>query len=68
MACGWLPYSNAVHYTERREQFRHLVVTGILPDGYATDAGAGLIYQGTELLEAICDRPNAPSLGRSTRP
>jgi hypothetical protein len=54
-----LPYSNAVHYTERREQFRHLVGTGLLPDGYATDAGAGLIYQGTELVEAICDRPNA---------
>jgi hypothetical protein len=54
-----LPHSNAVHYAERREQFLHLVGTGLLPDGYATDAGAGLIYQGTELAEAISDRPNA---------
>jgi hypothetical protein len=35
------------------------VGTGALPDGYATDAGAELVYRGTELVEAICDRPHA---------
>ncbi|WP_054045532.1 hypothetical protein [Alloactinosynnema sp. L-07] len=30
-----------------------------LPDGYATDAGAGLHFAGTELVTAIADRPDA---------
>jgi peptidase E len=56
---GLLPYSNAVHYSERRDQFLHLVGSGVLPPGYATDAGAGLVYHGTDLVEAIADRPRA---------
>jgi hypothetical protein len=56
---AFLPYSNAVHYADRRQQFLDLVGSGVLPDGYATDAGSGLVYRGTELVEAICDRPNA---------
>jgi hypothetical protein len=43
----------------RRQQFLDLVGSGVLPDGYATDTGAGLAYRGTELVEAIYDRTNA---------
>ena len=32
---------------------------GTLPDAYATDNGAGLIYHGTELYEAITETPGA---------
>ncbi len=56
---GFLPHSNAVHYTDRRDQFRHLVGTGALPPGYATDAGAGLVYHHTDLVDVIADRPHA---------
>ena len=30
---------------------------GILPGGYATDNGAGLLYRGTELAEALAEVP-----------
>jgi hypothetical protein len=30
-----------------------------LPDGYATDTGAGLHYEGTDLVAAIADRKSA---------
>ncbi|MGH3813249.1 MAG: Type 1 glutamine amidotransferase-like domain-containing protein [Pseudonocardiaceae bacterium] len=56
---GFLPYSNAVHYGERRELFQQCIASGTLPDGYATDAGAGLHYEGTDLVAAIADRKRA---------
>ena len=56
---GLLPYSNAVHYAERRALFHRLIADGELPDGYATDAGAGLHYEGTRLVTAIADRKKA---------
>lgn len=56
---GFLPYANAVHYGNRREQFKDAVAGGKLPDGYATDAGAGLHFEGTTLVAAISDRANA---------
>jgi peptidase E len=55
---GWLPYSNGVHYDgegQRRPMMHRLIGDGTLPDGYATDDGAGLIYRGTELAEAVTD-------------
>jgi peptidase E len=55
---GFLPYSNGVHYDaeeQRRPKMHELIGTGILPDGYATDDGAGLIYRGTSLSEAVAD-------------
>ena len=55
----FLPYSNAVHYDERRELFQRCIASGKLPDGYATDAGAGLHYDGTDLVAAIADRKHA---------
>jgi peptidase E len=56
---GFLPYSNAVHYGERRELFRRSIASGILPDGHATEAGAGLHYEGTDLVAAVADRRGA---------
>ena len=57
---GWLPYSNGVHYDgepQRRPAMHRLIADGTLPDGYATDDGAGLLYRGTEMVEAVADRP-----------
>ena len=59
---GLLPHSNGVHHDSepgRRPLFHRLVADGTLPPGYATDDGAGLVYRGTELVEAVADRPGA---------
>jgi peptidase E len=56
---GFLPFANSVHYGDRREQFRECIAAGTLPDGYATDAGAGLHFSDTELVTVISDRKNA---------
>jgi len=53
-----LPYSNGVHYdseAQRRPLFQELVGGGVLPDGYATDDGVGLVYRGTEFVEAVSE-------------
>jgi hypothetical protein len=34
------------------------VADGTLPAGHATDDGVGLHYRGTELVEAVADRPD----------
>jgi hypothetical protein len=55
-----LPYSNSVHHdseAQRRPLYQRLVADGTLPAGYATDDGVGLGYRGTELAEAVADRP-----------
>jgi peptidase E len=57
-ALGFLPVSNGVHYDsepQRRPLFQELVRSGQLPDGYATDDGAGLLYRGTERVEALVE-------------
>jgi peptidase E len=57
-----LPYGNGVHYNseeERRPLLHRLVADGTLPTSYATDDGVGLSYDGTELVEAVADRPGA---------
>ncbi|RKS74009.1 peptidase E [Motilibacter peucedani] len=57
-----LPYANGVHYDseeQRRPLLQRLVRDGVLPDAYATDDGAGLVYRGTELTEAVADRDGA---------
>jgi peptidase E len=54
-----LPYSNGVHYDsekQRRPVFQSLIADGTLPAGYATDDGAGLLYRGTELVEAVTEK------------
>lgn len=58
---GFLPYSNGVHYNselQRRPLFHRLIAAGTLTDGYATDDGVGLVYRGTDMVEAIADRPD----------
>jgi peptidase E len=57
-----LPYSNGVHYDseeQRRPLYHQLIADEVLPDGYATDDGVGLHYRGTDLVEAVSDRPGA---------
>jgi peptidase E len=57
---GLLPFSNGVHYDaeeQRRPLYHRLVAEGALPPGHATDDGVGLVYRGTELAEAVADRP-----------
>jgi peptidase E len=54
-----LPYGNGVHYdseAQRRPLLHRLVAAGTLPTSYATDDGAGLLYRGTTLAEAVADR------------
>jgi peptidase E len=55
---GFLPYGNGVHYDseERRRPLVHeLVGQGTLPTTYCTDDGVGLVYRGTELVEAVSE-------------
>ena len=59
---GLLPYGNGVHYDgedQRRPLLHRMVREGMLPASYATDDGAALVYRGTELHEAVADRPGA---------
>lgn len=59
---GLLPYSNGVHYDsepQRRPLFQSLVASGALPAGYATDDGVGVLYRGTEMVEALSERDGA---------
>ncbi|HEV7212825.1 MAG TPA: peptidase E [Blastococcus sp.] len=58
---GLIPTSNGVHYDseeQRRPLYQRLVADGTLPPGHATDDGVGLVYRGTELVEAVADRPD----------
>ena len=57
---GLLPYGSGVHYDseeQRRPLLHALVEKGDLPTSHATDDGVGLVYDGTELVEAVADRP-----------
>ncbi|CCH28842.1 peptidase E [Actinosynnema sp. NPDC047251] len=56
-----LPYGNGVHYdseARRRPTIHAAVASGVLPKTYCTDDGAGLLYRGTELVEAVSERRN----------
>jgi peptidase E len=57
-----VPFSNGVHYDseeQRRPLFHSLIADGTLPAGYATDDGAGVLYRGTEFVEAVCEKDGA---------
>src|SRR5215470_8644908 len=57
-----VPFSNGVHYDsepQRRPLFQRLIAEGTLPAGYATDDGAGLLYRGTDFVEAVSERDGA---------
>ncbi|HEX5090999.1 MAG TPA: peptidase E [Nocardioides sp.] len=59
---GLLPYGNGVHYDseeQRRPLLHGLVEKGDLPTSHATDDGVGLVYEGTELVDAVSDRRDA---------
>ena len=56
---GFLPGSHCPHYDseiERRPTYRRLVADGSLPDGYAADDGAALVFRATELQEVVTSR------------
>ena len=55
---GLLPYGNGVHYdseARRRPTVHRLVADGTLPETHCTDDGVGLVYRGTELVEAVAE-------------
>ncbi|MFC4609274.1 Type 1 glutamine amidotransferase-like domain-containing protein [Streptomyces maoxianensis] len=57
-ALGFLPYGNGVHYDSdkgRRPLVHQLVADGTLPTTHCTDDGVGLVYRGTELIEAVAE-------------
>lgn len=57
-----VPYGNGVHYdveAGRRPMLHRAVASGELPTSYATDNGAALLYEDTELAEVLIDRPGA---------
>lgn len=59
---AFLPYGNGVHYDSeplRRKIVHDAVAGGVLPTAHCTDDGAGLLYRGTELVEAVAERSNA---------
>ncbi|WP_086825671.1 peptidase E [Allokutzneria sp. NRRL B-24872] len=59
---GFLPFDNGVHYDSeaRRRPLVHAgVASGELGRTYCTDDGAGLLYRGTELVEALAERKNS---------
>jgi dipeptidase E len=59
---GFLPGSLSVHRDgepERLPVYRQAISRGELPDGYAADDGAGLVYAGTSLLECVASQPGA---------
>ncbi|HET9347754.1 MAG TPA: peptidase E, partial [Arthrobacter sp.] len=55
-----LPYDNGVHYDSeaaRRPLVHRLVADGTLGETHCTDDGVGLLYRGTELVEAVTETP-----------
>lgn len=55
---GFLPYANGVHYDVepgRRPLIHRLVADEVLPTAHCTDDGVGLLYHGTELVEAVAE-------------
>ena len=48
-----------MHYDseeQRRPLFQQLIADGTLPAGYATDDGVGMLYRGTEFVEAVSEQ------------
>ena len=55
---GLLPFDNGVHYdseARRRPTVHALVADGTLGETHCTDDGVGLVYRGTELVEAVTE-------------
>src|SRR3954451_5819160 len=59
---GFLPASNSVHHSsepERRPCFKEAIACEMAPPGYSVDDGAGLLFAGDELVEAVSARAAA---------
>jgi dipeptidase E len=59
---GLIPGSACPHYDgeeQRRPTFTALVAAGELPDGWAADDGAALVFEGAELAEVVASRRHA---------
>lgn len=57
-----VPWSNGVHYDSeehRRPLMHRLIADELLPSGYATDDGAGVLYRGADFAEAVTEKPGA---------
>ena len=55
---AFVPFAAGVHYdseAQRRPLFQRLIGSGELPAGYATDDGVGILYRGTEFVEAVSE-------------
>ena len=67
---GLLPYGSGVHYDSeeaRRPTVHRLVADGTLPETHCTDDGVGLVYRGTELVEAVSEVDGKARLPRHPR-
>ncbi len=59
---GLVPGSHSPHYdgeAERRPTYHRLIAEGALPDGFAADDGAALVFHGTDLAEVVASRSAA---------
>ena len=59
MAVNSLPYGNGVHYDSedrRRPLVHRLVADGTLGTTHCTDDGVGMLYRGTEFVEAVSEQ------------
>ena len=59
---GLIAGSHSPHYdgeAERRPTYHRLIADGDLPDGYAADDGAALVFDGGVLVEAVTERDGA---------
>jgi peptidase E len=68
---GLLPYGNGVHYDteeQRRPLLHRLVGEQALPTSHATDDGVGIVYEGTEIVEVVADRPDVAAYVVERRP
>jgi peptidase E len=62
---GFLPGSLSVHADgepDRLPVYRGAVAAGTVPPGWAADDGAGLLFRGCALAEAVSSRPRAGAL------
>ena len=58
---AFLPYANGVHYdseSRRRPLVHRLVADGTLGTTHCTDDGVGMLYRGTEFVEAVSELPD----------
>jgi peptidase E len=68
---GFLPYSNSPHHDseeQRRPAIHRLIGDGTLPEGYASDDGTGLVFEGAELVDCITEVEGAQTWHITRRP